>query len=210
MMHVDFSKFIISILFVGLFMGADLWTKHEVSTSSVFHGSEIDLGKTITINEPVKNFGGPGVFGSDTPELKYRYWHIFGVIFSLFCFSVLVLFNENLWHSAIGAVPVGGMCGNVWELVVYGGATDFITFSGLGALDGFIFNVADIFIMLGLPVYYLTSEMTSWDKMTSLIICISIFSFTLGLLPSDPGVYMAIGCLYLVLFWPDTRDQRVP
>ena len=208
-MTFDLSKLVISIFLVGMFVGVDLWTKHEAWNSTVLHEGTIDLGDRVTLNEPVINYGGPGIFGSEVPNLNYRYWHIFVVVFSMGCFAALVLFNERIWHSMIGAAPVGGMCGNALELMIYGGATDFITFNGLGPLDGFIYNVADVFIVAGLPVYYLTSEMAPSAKLISLILCISIFSLTFGLLPSDPAVFMAIGCLFLLLFWPDTNNMRV-
>mgnify|MGYP001480877868 CR=1 FL=1 len=71
------------------------------------------------------------------------------------------------------------------------------------------FNVADVFIFAGLPLYYLTEEIQPYDKFISLLLHVSIFSLFVSILPSEPSVYIAIGCLYYLLIWPDPEEGRV-
>ena len=208
-MQGDFSRLTVSLLLVGLFTGIDLWTKHAVLYSIDLLTGPMDLGGMFTIVEPVRNYGGPGVFSSDSQDDSFRYWHIFGALASLACFRWLVMSDERLWHSAIGAVPVGGMWGNVYEFLFYGSVTDFIILNGSGVLGKFIFNVADVFIFAGLALYYLTAEMRPYDKMIALLLHVSIFSVILSILPSEPSVYIAIGCLYYLLIWPDPEEEIV-
>ena len=116
-MRVDFSKLILSILFVGLFLAIDLWTKHQVTISTVMHGKSFGPDGILGIVKPVMNYGGGGVFSSDVPDNSYKLWHFFLALISIYVFVTMVLYNHRLWHSALGAIPVGGVWGNSFEFL---------------------------------------------------------------------------------------------
>ena len=208
-MPFDISKLLISLLLVCTFMTIDLWTKREAWKLDSSSRASLISGDKITITVPVRNYGGPGIFSHEPPDQSFHYWHIFVAFVSLACFWCLVLSNERIWHSAIGAIPVGGMWGNVYEMLIYGSVTDFIRLNGFGVLNSLTFNVADVFIFAGLPIYYLTEEIQPYDKFISLLLHVSIFSLFVSILPSEPSVYIAIGCLYYLLIWPDPEEGRV-
>ena len=205
-MIIDFPKLIISLLFVGVVMGADLWTKHEVTASTQFHEESFGPGNLMTVKKPIINYGASGVFGSGTPEPHFRFWHFFVMMMAFICFVSMVYLNERTWHSAVAAIPVGGIAGNAFELVYRGGATDFLSTNGLGILDNFYLNAADFFILIGIPVYFLTEQMEPFEKILGLTIFACFTSLTLGLLPAEPSTFIAIGGLFILLFWSGARN----
>ena len=53
------------------------------------------------------------------------------------------------------AMAVGGSAGNTLEFAVFGGATDFLSIENTGTfLDYYICNLADVFISLGLLIWF--------------------------------------------------------
>ncbi len=208
-MELDLKKFIISILLVGIFMSIDLWTKYEITNSKVLH--EISWGPDdfITIRKPVINYGATGIFSSSKPNQSFRYWHIFVAVIAAVCFILMVLNNYCLWHSVLAAIPVGGMWGNVFEMLTFGGVTDFLQSKGLGTFDNFIFNVADVLIYIGIPLYIITLSSDFISKFISLAVCVSIIGLTHGKIPSEPITFILIGGLCLLDFWPAREGVRV-
>jgi len=203
---IDISKLIISLLLVGVVMGADLWTKHEVTASTQFHEESFGPGNLMTVKEPIINYGASGVFGSGTPEPHFRFWHFFVMMMAFICFVSMVYLNERTWHSAVAAIPVGGIAGNAFEFVFRGGVTDFLSTNGLGVFDKFYLNAADFFILMGLPVYFLTEQTEPFEKVLCLTIFASYISLTFGLLPAEPSTFIAIGSLFIMLFWSGARN----
>ncbi len=82
----------------------------------------------------------------------------------LICFALAVVAGLGLWLAktetrmtavAIGLV-IGGALGNVLDRFVYGAVADFFSFHALG-FYWYIFNVADIWIVLGVALILLES-----------------------------------------------------
>lgn len=78
----------------------------------------------------------------------------------LVVFAGLVTFGLVLWLArversvvavAIGLV-IGGAVGNVWDRIHYGAVADFFSFHAFG-FYWYIFNVADIWIVLGVVLF---------------------------------------------------------
>ena len=201
-MELDLKKFITSILLVGIFMSFDLWTKYEITHSTALHGKMFGIEKKLFIKKPVINYGGAGIFSSNHPSTLYRLWHFFLVLVAAYCFISLVLVNYSNVNKILASIAVGGVWGNVFELMVYGGATDFLQVQGFGFIDDYIFNVADVFIVIGTPLYFITSSLDGHSKLFSLVLFGVIFAVSFGLIPAEPSVFIAVGFLLVLMWWP--------
>jgi len=87
-----------------------------------------------------------------------------GGVILLILFALLVVGGLSLWLArvthwrmalAIGLV-IGGALGNVYDRFVYGAVADFFSFHAWGYY-WYIFNVADIWIVLGVMLIFLDS-----------------------------------------------------
>ena len=110
-MRVDFSKLILSILFVGLFLAIDLWTKHQVTISTVMHGKSFGPDGILGIVKPVMNYGGGGVFSSDVPDNSYKLWHFFFGTNIYLCFCYDGLIQSSIVALSTGRHPGGRSLG---------------------------------------------------------------------------------------------------
>lgn len=82
----------------------------------------------------------------------------------LVSFALAVVFGLGLWlarveHRAIAlaiGLIIGGAVGNVYDRIAYGAVADFFSFHAFG-FYWYIFNVADIWIFLGVVLILLDS-----------------------------------------------------
>ncbi len=69
---------------------------------------------------------------------------------------ILVLFNSNKLEKLIYSIIIGGASGNFYDRLEYKAVPDFIDLH-LNNFHWFTFNVADIFITLGIVIYIVRS-----------------------------------------------------
>jgi signal peptidase II len=72
---------------------------------------------------------------------------IFGALFS--CYVLYLIFRTNTLSGSVTlGVLLGGVLGNLFERILFGRVTDFISFKGFA-----VFNIADLAIVLALLLY---------------------------------------------------------
>ena len=140
------KKFFINSSLVILIFLIDRISKiYVISLSKKFLGSEIFSSKFLNIylvwNEGIAF----GLFSFDHVSM-YNSLTIFIVIIILFIFLMLK-HSEGLKRYSLIMI-LGGAMGNVFDRIIYKGVPDFIDFH-INNFHWFIFNVADIFITIG-------------------------------------------------------------
>ena len=99
------------------------------------------------------------------------------------------------------ALIIGGSLGNLFDRMYYYAVPDFIDLH-LANYHWFIFNVADIFIFIGIPLSLITSSLDPFSKVVNLIICGATILVIFGIIPAKFPSFAAIGALWLITFWP--------
>jgi signal peptidase II len=89
-----------------------------------------------------------GLFEGDSATQAY-------FLFSISVFISLVLLfwtrkSNNLLIQILAALIIGGALGNATDRLLYGAVADFINFTCCGIRNPYSFNLADIFIFIGL------------------------------------------------------------
>ena len=140
------KKFFINSFLVILIFLIDRISKiYVISLNKKFLGSEIFSSKFLNIylvwNEGIAF----GLFSFDHVSM-YNSLTIFIVIIILFIFLMLK-HSEGLKRYSLIMI-LGGAMGNVFDRIIYKGVPDFIDFH-INNFHWFIFNVADIFITIG-------------------------------------------------------------
>ena len=141
------KKFFINLFLVILIFLIDRISKiYVISLNKKFLGSEIFSSKFLNIylvwNEGIAF----GLFSFDHVSM-YNFLTIFIVIIILFIFLMLKQ-SEGLKRYSLIMI-LGGAMGNVFDRIIYKGVPDFIDFH-INNFHWFIFNVADIFITIGI------------------------------------------------------------
>jgi len=88
-------------------------------------------------------------FGLATMEVNIFYHIITLIIIGVNLFLIYILRKLNKVQSLLIAVILGGSLGNLFDRLYYFAVPDFIDFH-IGNLHWFVFNVADIFITIGI------------------------------------------------------------
>ena len=140
------KNFYINLSLVILIFLIDRISKiYVISLNKKFLGSEIFSSKFLNIylvwNEGIAF----GLFSFDHVSM-YNSLTIFIVIIILFIFLMLK-HSEGLKRYSLIMI-LGGAMGNVFDRIIYKGVPDFIDFH-INNFHWFIFNVADIFITIG-------------------------------------------------------------
>ena len=89
---------------------------------------------------------GFGLFSTD-PNLFYNLTSLF--IFLVVLFLCYLIFRSNFFDKICFSIVLGGALGNLYDRLVYFAVPDFIDFH-LGDFHWFTFNIADIFITVGI------------------------------------------------------------
>ena len=78
------------------------------------------------------------------------YYHLISLlIFSVIIFLIYLLINSNLKEKILFSLILGGAIGNFYDRLIYYAVPDFIDFH-INNFHWFTFNIADIFITLGI------------------------------------------------------------
>ena len=144
--HKIFSKEAVVpiILLVSIFVFdrlSKIWIiNHQEQNSTIF------INKFLNF-ELIWNTGiGFGLFSTD-PNLFYNLTSLF--IFLVILFLCYLIFRSNFIDKICFSIVLGGAIGNLYDRLVYFAVPDFIDFH-VGDFHWFTFNIADIFITVGI------------------------------------------------------------
>jgi len=138
---------LISLIFVVTIFLVDRLTKIYILNLSE-EGIEVDFYVFSFLNiYLVWNSGiGFGLFSAD-PNLFYHF--ITFLIIAINFILIYLLIKSSTKKSFLFAIILGGSLGNMYDRLYYFAVPDFIDLH-LGDFHWFIFNVADIFITIGI------------------------------------------------------------
>jgi len=138
---------LISLIFVVTIFLVDRLTKIYILNLSE-GGTEVDFYIFSFLNiYLVWNSGiGFGLFSTD-PNLFYHFVTFLIIVINFILIYLLI--KSSTKKSFLFAIILGGSLGNMYDRLYYFAVPDFIDFH-LGDFHWFIFNVADIFITIGI------------------------------------------------------------
>ena len=97
-------------------------------------------------------------FGIASLEADYVYHILTGIIAIINLILIIILFKSNGIYQYLIAIVLGGSLGNLFDRMYYFAVPDFIDLH-IGNFHWFVFNIADIFITLGI-IGLITKELT--------------------------------------------------
>ena len=144
--HKIFSKETVVpiVLVIAIFIFdrlSKIWIiNHQEQNSTIF------INKFLNF-ELIWNTGiGFGLFSTD-PNLFYNLTSLF--IFLVVLFLCYLIFRSNFFDKICFSIVLGGALGNLHDRLIYFAVPDFIDFH-VGDFHWFTFNIADIFITVGI------------------------------------------------------------
>ena len=153
-------SFIIStLLFFSIFLLDRLSKIYVIFLDNKFFGSEIFSSKFLNISL-IWNEGIAFGLLSFNEKIFYNLLTFIILVIILIIFF-MVLKSYGLKKYSLLMI-LGGALGNVYDRIFYGAVPDFIDFH-IGNFHWFIFNVADIFITLGV-IFMIIIEITGNNK----------------------------------------------
>jgi len=140
------KSFIINSLIVFSIFLVDRLSKIYVTyLDKKFLGSEIFSSKYLNINLIWNDGVAFGLLSFDQESL----YNLLTILIILIIFFILVMILKSSGSNQFALIMIlGGALGNVFDRIVYKAVPDFIDFH-VGNFHWFIFNIADIFITLG-------------------------------------------------------------
>ena len=154
------KNFLINLLLVfSIFLLDRLSKIYVIHLNNKFFGSEIFSSKYLNIyliwNEGIAF----GLFSFSEKNL----YNFLTIIILLVIIAVLFLLVQSKGFKRFAFLMIfGGAVGNFYDRVVFKGVPDFIDFH-IGNFHWFIFNVADIFITLGV-IFVILFELIDNNK----------------------------------------------
>ena len=154
-------KLALLALFV-MTIGCDRVTKSLAETNLAGSSRQSYLADTVRL-EYTKNAGGFLGLGADWPEPVRTALFTVGTG-TILLVMLVVLFRSPLSVPALlgAGLFVAGGTSNLIDRVLHGSVIDFMNV-GIGTVRTGIFNVADMALMLGLAVYFVTHVRSSGD-----------------------------------------------
>jgi len=153
------SYIISSLLVFSIFLFDRLSKIYVIFLDNKFFGSEIFSSKFLNISL-IWNEGIAFGLLSFNEKIFYNLLTFIILIIILIIFF-MVLKSYGLKKYSLLMI-LGGALGNVYDRIFYGAVPDFIDFH-IGNFHWFIFNVADIFITLGV-IFMIIIEITGNNK----------------------------------------------
>jgi len=154
-----FSKETVSSLIVIFFIFIfDRVTKiaiinHQSSNQSIFVNDYLNF-------ELIWNTG--VAFGLFSQNVNTYYYLISLLIFAVIIFIVYLITKVEFQEKILFSLILGGAIGNLYDRLIYLAVPDFIDFH-INDFHWFTFNIADIFITLGI-ILILTKDLISKKK----------------------------------------------
>ena len=150
------KSFLINLfLFSSIFLIDRLSKIYVIYLDKKFLGSEIFSSKFLNITLIWNEGIAFGLFSFDEKYL-YNILTLFIVIIILIIFFMLIKSKGFKKYSLL--MILSGALGNVYDRIIFNAVPDFIDFH-IGNFHWFIFNVADIFITLGV-IFMIFLEIT--------------------------------------------------
>tara|TARA_A100001037_G_C15076027_1_gene601769 strand:- start:710 stop:1213 length:504 start_codon:yes stop_codon:yes gene_type:complete len=148
------KNFLVNLSLVLAIFLLDRFSKiYIIYLDKKFLGSEIFTSKFLNFhlvwNEGV-------AFGLMSFDQKYLY-NLLTILIGIIILIIIIMIKNNSGFKKISLILIlGGAFGNVFDRIIYRAVPDFIDFH-VGNFHWFIFNVADIFISLGV-IFMILSE----------------------------------------------------
>ena len=147
MFKVDFKKFLLNFIIVLLIFLAD-----RVSKAYILKIAELENGVDIYLTSYLNFYliWNKGIaFGLFSFNERFTY-NIITAIILVITITILIMIIKNKGFKKYSLMFVlGGSLGNVFDRIYYSAVPDFIDFH-INDFHWFVFNVADIFITLGI------------------------------------------------------------
>ena len=155
-----YKKFLINSFIVLLIFLIDRFSKiYVINLDKKFLGSEIFSSKFLNINLIWNEGIAFGLFSFGQNNL----YNILTIIISLIIITILYfLINSQGLKRYSLLMILGGALGNLYDRFFYKAVPDFIDFH-IQSFHWFIFNVADIFITIGV-IFMILVEITDTKK----------------------------------------------
>ena len=154
------KSFIISSLLVfSIFLLDRLSKIYVIFLDNKFFGSEIFSSKFLNISLIWNEGIAFGLLSFDEKIFYNLLTFIILVIILIIFFMALKSYGFKKYSLLM---ILGGALGNIYDRIFYGAVPDFIDFN-IGNFHWFIFNVADIFITLGV-IFMIIIEITGNNK----------------------------------------------
>ena len=154
------KSFIISTLLVfSIFLFDRLSKIYVIFLDNKFFGSEIFSSKFLNISLILNEGIAFGLLSFNEKIFYNLLTFIILVIILIIFFMVLKSYGLKKYSLLM---ILGGALGNVYDRIFYGAVPDFIDFH-IGNFHWFIFNVADIFITLGI-IFMIILEIKDTNK----------------------------------------------
>ena len=140
------KNFLINLILISLIFLSDRFSKiYIIYLDKNFFGSEIFASKFLNITL-IWNEGIAFGFFSFNEKILYNILTIF-ILIIIFAVILMLVRSEGLKKYSLLMIT-GGAFGNVFDRIIYKAVPDFIDLH-IGNLHWFIFNIADIFITIG-------------------------------------------------------------
>ena len=142
-----FSKFnFLSLIIAFIAFIIDRLTKNKIINYQLENSNQLYVTEFLNF-ELVWNTGiGFGLFNLD-PGILYHV--VTGIIILVILFVVFLIIKSDNTDKILYAMILGGALGNVYDRLIYFAVPDFIDFH-IENYHWFTFNVADIFITIGI------------------------------------------------------------
>ena len=140
------KNFFINFSFILSIFLFDRITKiYVINLDKKFIGSEIFSSKYLNITLIWNEGIAFGLLSLDQENL----YNLLTILIILIIFFILVMFLKSSGLKKLALVMIlGGALGNVFDRILYKSVPDFIDFH-VGEFHWFIFNIADVFITIG-------------------------------------------------------------
>jgi len=138
--QVIISLIVISFIFILDRVTKTLIINHQLINQSIFVNDYLNF-------ELIWNTGiGFGLLSQNANS----YYHLISlVIFAVIIFLVYLIIKANFLEKILFSLILGGAIGNIYDRLIYFAVPDFIDFH-INNFHWFTFNIADIFITLGI------------------------------------------------------------
>ena len=140
------KNFYINLIFITLIFAFDRISKmYVIHLVDKFYNSELFVSKFLNISLIWNKGIAFGLFSFNSADL----YNILTIIILLIILLVFVMIIKNSGLKKYSLILIfGGAIGNLYDRIFFRAVPDFIDFH-IGGFHWFVFNVADIFICIG-------------------------------------------------------------
>lgn len=148
------KRFSLMLLVALPFLAADLYSKSLAKAHLIGRGRLSYLGDSFRL-EYATNTGSWGGLMGQLPETLRELALVYGVgLLLLGMVAYIVWKSHSRWETLGLSLVLSGGLGNLVDRAVQGYVVDFLNM-GLGSLRTNIFNLADVYIMVGVGLFLL-------------------------------------------------------